>query len=156
MILPASAALMGLVDLAIGSVVLAGMMAYYGMTPSWKLLLWPVLVMHLLLLSFAIGMYLSALNVKYRDVKFVIPFLLQLWLFATPIIYPTSMIPARYQLLIALNPLTGLIEAFRAICVPGMPVDWSLLALSALLTSGILMACVAYFNVAETYFSDIV
>ncbi len=156
LILPISAALIGLVDLVIGTVVLAAMMAYYGLAPTGKVLLWPVLALVLFVQAGAIGMFLSAVNVKYRDVKFVVPFLLQLWLFATPIIYPTSLIPARYHALIALNPLTGLIEAFRAICVPGAPLNLPLLGTSVLLTAALLIACTMYFHTAEAAFSDII
>lgn len=155
-ILPASSALVGLIDFGIGSLVLAGMMAYYHMVPTWRLLFWPLLVALLMLFSFAVGVFLSALNVKYRDVKFVIPFLLQVWLFATPIIYPASMVPERFQFLIALNPLTGIIEAFRAICVPDRLIAWDMVATSAAISLAVLAVCITYFGKAEATFSDIV
>jgi|SRR5579884_756947 len=155
-ILPVTPALVGLVDFAIGLLVLVGMMIYYQVTPTWKLMLWPVLAIPLMLLAFGFGTLLSALNVKYRDVKIVIPFLLQLLLFGTPIIYPISAVPDRFRWLISLNPLTGLIDAFRTICLPGRPLDWSTLGISLGLTSGLVLISVIYFNKTEEYFSDIV
>ena len=156
LILPASSVLSGLLDLAIGSLVLLGLMAYYHIRPSWGLFLWPALVILLAFLALAIGTLLAALNVRYRDIKHAMPFVIQLWLFATPIIYPTSLIPDRLRLLIAFNPLTGLIEAFRASLLPGRQVDWQLLGISFVITS-IMLACSAmYFTRVERYFADIV
>ena len=155
-ILPASTAVAGLIDLAIGSTVLVGMLVYYRVTPSWKLLLWPVLVVLLVALAVALGMLLSALNVQYRDVKYAVPFLLQLWLFATPIIYPTSLIPERWSWLMALNPLSGVIENFRAVWAPERAVDWSGLGMSASVTAVIFALSALYFSRAEELFSDII
>jgi lipopolysaccharide transport system permease protein len=155
-ILPASTAVAGLLDLAIGSVVLIGMLAYYQVTPSWKLLLWPVLVFLLVVLGVAFGMLLSALNVQYRDVKYAVPFLLQLWLFATPIIYPASLIPERYAWLLGLNPLSGLIENFRAVWSPDRPIDWSALGVSAGVTVVVFGLSALYFSRTEATFSDII
>jgi lipopolysaccharide transport system permease protein len=155
-ILPATPVLVGLVDLLIGTLVLVGMMMYYQFAPTWKLALWPVLVVPLAFLTFAFGMLLSALNVKYRDVRYVIPFLIQLLLFATPIIYPASAIPERFQWLISLNPLTGIIEAFRAICVPDHQINWSMLGISTVLTSVLVFVSAVYFSKTEGDFSDIV
>jgi len=156
MILPASTAVAGLIDLGISTLVLVGMLVYYGIAPTWKLLLWPVLVVLLVAIAVAFGMLLSALNVQYRDVKYVVPFLLQLWLFATPIIYPKSIIPARYAWLVMLNPLSGLIEAFRAIWVPLRPIEWHTLGLSAAIIVIALSLSALYFSRAEEIFSDVV
>jgi len=154
-VLPASGALVGLVDFAIGVVILAVMIAYYHVL-SWNLLLWIPLTLLLWLFSFAVGTLLSALNVKYRDVKHAIPFLVQIWLFLTPVIYPSSSIPRRFQPLITLNPLTGIIEAFRSATVPTAPLDWGALGVSLGITLVILLGGLAYFRQAEGYFSDIV
>jgi len=115
---PAAAVLSGLVDFAISSLVLVGMMFYFHVAPSWELLLWPVLVIPLVMLALGMSMYLSSLNVKYRDIKYVIPFLTQFWLFLTPIIYPTSLIPERFRFLMYLNPMAGIIDAFRDAFLP--------------------------------------
>jgi lipopolysaccharide transport system permease protein len=108
------------------------------------------------LFSFSVGALLSALNVKYRDIKHAIPFLVQIWLFLTPVIYPSSAIPERYRLLILFNPMSGIVEAFRAATLPSAMLDWRALGISTVLTLMILLAALVYFRVAEDYFSDIV
>jgi lipopolysaccharide transport system permease protein len=155
-ILPTSAAVSGLVDFAVGFVLLLAIMGYYGIVPGWGLLLWPLLLTHLFALALGVSMILAALNVKYRDVKYTLPFLVQLWLFATPVIYPTSMIPEQYRPLLALNPLSGVIDAFRTSLVPAKPIDWQLLWISSLITLGVLGTAVIYFKRTERAFADIV
>ena len=107
-------------------------------------------------LALVISMILAALNVKYRDVKYTLPFLTQLWLFVTPVIYPTSLLPERYRLLAALNPLTGLIDAFRATLVPGKLVDWWLLGISIGFTVIAGWLSFSYFRRTERSLADIV
>ena len=156
LILPTSAAVSGLVDLGIGGLLLFGIMAYYRLAPELTLLLWPLLVVLLFGITVSVSMILAALNVKYRDVKYTLPFLVQLWLFATPVIYPTSIIPDQYRLLVGLNPLTGIIDAFRASLVPTKDVDWPLLWLSATVTLVICVVAAVYFRRTERAFADIV
>lgn len=156
MILPSSAAVSGLVDFGVGFVLLLGIMAYYGIVPGSGLLLWPLLLMHLFALALGVSMILAALNVKYRDVKYTLPFLVQLWLFATPVIYPTSMIPEQYRPLLALNPLTGIIDAFRSALVPVKSIDWQLLSVSSLITVIVLAVAIVYFKRTERAFADLV
>lgn len=156
LILPASSALTALVDFAIGSFILVAIMMYYGMWPTWKFLLWPLLVLPLSFLSLGIGIFLCALNVKYRDVKYVAGFLVQLLLFATPIIYSATLIPTRFRPFVFLNPLTGIIEAFRAASIPAKPFDWSALGVSTGVTSLILCFALIYFRKTEAEFSDII
>jgi lipopolysaccharide transport system permease protein len=155
-ILPAAAALGGLIDFFIGSLFLIGFILYYDIPVGWHCLLWPVLVLPLVLLAFGVGTFLAALNVKYRDVKYAIPFGIQLLLFMTPIIYPSSVFPARFQWLLALNPLGGLIEAFRYAVVPTYSIDWAALGLSLVTTAVILVCAVLYFKRTEKAFADIV
>ena len=154
--LPAASALGGLVDFAIAFVLLFGLMVYYGITPGFGLLLWPVLMIPLVLLALGIGMILASLNVKYRDIKYAIPFLIQTLLFVTPIIYPTSIVPERFRLLLSLNPLTGLVDAFRASALPGRTVDWRLLGLSVAISLVILAAGALYFRKTEREFADVI
>jgi len=154
-VLPASAALIGLVDFAIGVVILMLMMGWYGVL-SGRLLLWLPLTGLLGLFSLAVGAFLAALNVKYRDVKHAIPFVVQIWLFLTPVIYPTSAMPCRFKLLISLNPLSGIIEAFRAATMPSAALDWPSLGVSSALTLAALALSLAYFRRAEGKFVDIV
>ena len=155
LVLPASGALIGLVDMAIGAIILALMMAYYGVL-SWRMLLWLPLTVLLWSFCFGVGVLLSAINVKYRDVKHAIPFMVQIWLFLTPVIYPTKAIPPRFSWLLSLNPLSGIIEAFRATTVPSAPFEWSSLLLSIGATVVILIVGVTYFRRVEGYFTDIV
>jgi lipopolysaccharide transport system permease protein len=155
-ILPASAALSGLLDFLIGSAFLAAFVVYYRIPVGWNLLLWPLLVVLLFALALSVGMFLAALNVRFRDVKYAIPFGIQLWLFVSPIIYPSSMIPERYQWLLALNPVTGLIEAFRYALVPTLPIHWDLLAISAVMTSLLFIGGLVCFKRTERVFADII
>src|SRR5262245_5106164 len=155
-ILPTSAAISGLVDFAIGCILLVGLLAYYRIAPSWEMLMWPFLVIPLVTLATGVSMILAALNVRYRDVKYTLPFLIQLWLFVTPVIYPTSIIPERFRLLIALNPLCGVIDAFRASLVPLRVIDWQLLGISLVITLAVFAIGAAYFRRTERSFADIV
>lgn len=155
-ILPAAAALSNLVDFLISSVFLVGFIVYYEIPLGWNLLLWPVLVVLLMLLAFGLGTFFSALNVKYRDIKYALPFFIQLLLFATPIIYPASMIPERFQWLLALNPLSALIEVFRYVVAPNRSVDWNTLGISVAVTGVVLIAGVAYFKSTEKAMADLV
>jgi lipopolysaccharide transport system permease protein len=155
-ILPASVALSNLVDFFIASALFIGFMVYYEIHPGLNLLLWPFLVILLVLLSVSLGLFVAALNVKYRDIKYAIPFAIQLFLFATPIIYPASMVPEKYRWLVSLNPLSGVIEAFRYALVPSRTIDWGLLLFSIGITAIIFVAGVAYFKSAEKVFADIV
>jgi lipopolysaccharide transport system permease protein len=155
LILPASGALVALADMAIGAVILLGMMAFYGVL-SWRLMLWLPLTALLFAFSFGVGVVLSAVNVKYRDVKHAIPFMIQIWMFLTPVIYPTKAIPHQFRWLLALNPLSGIIEAFRATVAPSVPFDRSSLLLSIGATVLILVVGTAYFRRVEGYFTDIV
>ena len=155
-ILPAAAVLSNMVDFLISSVFLVGFIVYYKIPFGWNLLLWPVLVVLLMLLALSLGTFFAALNVKYRDIKYALPFFIQLLMFATPIIYPTSMIPERFQWLLALNPLSGLIEAFRYVAAPTQVLDWNLLTLSVAITGFLFITGVAYFKSAERAFADIV
>lgn len=154
--LPSSSVFAGVLDFAIASVVLAGMMFYYQFEPTWSLLLWPVLMVPLMLLAIGVGMILSALNVKYRDIKYTIPFMLQMWLFLSPVIYPTSEIDERYLPLMALNPVAGLINAFRATVLPTKEVDVQELAISVGLSLLVFVIGMLYFKKTERAFADII
>ena len=153
--LPAAAALGGLFDLGISSVLLVAMMIYYHVTPHWTLLLTPIIVGQTVLLVLGVGMLLAAVNVRYRDVKYTIPFLTQLGMFVTPIIYPVSFLPHRFQGWLALNPMTGVIEGFRA-CLFGRPIPWELLGCSWIVTLLVLLIGALHFRSSERVFADIV
>jgi lipopolysaccharide transport system permease protein len=155
MIIPGAAVGAGLVDFAIAFALLAGLMAYYHVAVTWSILMLPVLVALTTLLALGVGMWMSALNVKYRDIRYALPFLIQLWMFASPIIYPASLVPAKWRWVLALNPLTGIIEGFRA-ALFGRPFDWESLALSAALTLATLIYAAYDFRRMEKTFADVV
>ncbi len=154
-IMPASATFAGLLDLLVGSLFLVALMVYYHVTPPWTVLLTPIFVAQTALLVLGAGMLLAALNVRYRDVKYTIPFLTQLGLFVTPTFYPFSIVPQRYQLWLALNPMAGVIEGFRA-CLFGLPLNWTLIASSWAMTLLFLVLGGLHFRSAERVFADIV
>lgn len=153
-ILPAAVALSGLVDFGISSLLIIGLLAYFRIMPDGHLLLWPLLIVLLVMLSYGLGIILAVLTVKYRDFKYATPFFIQLGLFVTPIIYPPSIIPERYRPFLALNPLTGIIDSFRAILVPAQPVQWGLLGISAIVTVMIFAVGILYFRASEQSFAD--
>ena len=155
-ILPAAHTLSGLVDFGLSSLVIIGMLAYYGIWPDLHVLWWPVITMLLLILTYGVGLFLAALTVKYRDVKFAVPFAIQLGLFVTPIIYPVSMVPDKFRLLVLLNPLTGIIEAFRSAIFPDQRIQWELLMYSTIMTGLIVLVGEVYFRKTEKYFADLV
>lgn len=155
MIVPTAAVAAGLIDFAIGFLLLIPLMIYYQVPPSLNLLILPLLVMLLTILATALGMWLSALNVKYRDIRFALPFLIQLWMFVSPIIYPASILPAKWRWLLDLNPLTGIIEGFKS-ALFGHPFDWGSLTISAVLTLVALVYAAFSFSRVERRFADIV
>lgn len=152
-LVPLSATLSALVDFAIASLVLGGLMAWYGIVPARTAVLLLPLAALTALAATGIGMWLAALNVRYRDVQYAIPFLMQLWMFATPVVYPTSLVPPGWQPLFALNPMTGIIEAYRA-AVLGTALDWPSLGISTL-SAAVLAALGAWqFHRMEQSFAD--
>ena len=155
MIVPGAAVGAGLVDFAIGFGLLVVLMAYYGVVPGVQVLLLPVLVVQTTLLALGVGFWMSALNVKYRDIRHALPFLIQLWMFASPIIYPSSIVPAKWRWLLALNPMTGILECFRS-SLFDRPVDWLALGTSALITVSVLTYAAYDFRRVERTFADIV
>jgi lipopolysaccharide transport system permease protein len=154
--LPASAILANLLDLLIAAVFLFLLMGYYRIRPSWGLLFLPLLILQVVIFAFGGGLILAALNVKYRDIKHALPFVMQLWMFLTPIIYPISVIPQRFRVFMALNPLAGIVETARACLFPSRHVDWRLLGVSLAMTVVISMIGMAYFRHAERDFGDII
>lgn len=156
LVIPLAAVLSGLVDYIISFICMALVLAYYGMYPTWGWLVGiPVVTCWILLLSSGVSFWLGALNVKYRDVGHIIPFLIQVWMFATPILYSWSVIPERFQVWIKLNPMVGLIEAFRAILF-SRTVDVSNIGISILITMIIFVSGMIYFAKTERSFADII
>jgi len=155
-IIPCAAVGAGLVDFAIAFAVLAGLMAFYGVGVTPSLLMLPALVLLVTLFALGVGMWLSALNVKYRDIRYVMPFLLQMWMFASPVIYPPTFVPQRWRWLLALNPMTGIVDGFRAAIFGRNGFDWGALAASAAITLALLAYSSYAFRRMEKSFADIV
>jgi len=156
LIIPAGAVAAGLVDLALAFVIQIALMIYYGVHVTWAITMLPVLVLLATLLALGVGMWLSALNVKYRDVRYAIPFVIQLWMFASPIIYPVSMLPEKWRWVLMLNPLTGIVQNFRIALFGTLPFEWKSLGVSALITFVVLIYSVYSFRRMERHFADII
>jgi lipopolysaccharide transport system permease protein len=155
-VLPLSAVVSGLVDFAIGFVVLFVVTAIYGIKPTLAALCLPVLLLLAVLTALAVGLWVSALNALYRDVRYVVPFLVQFWMFASPVAYPASLVPSRWRWLYGLNPMTGVIEGFRwALTGHGRPPDLVLFA-SAGMVLVMLVGGLLYFNKMESTIADVV
>jgi lipopolysaccharide transport system permease protein len=156
LIIPASASLAGLLDFFIAMLVMGAMMIYYQFVPSIGILLFPFLVGLTFLCAVGVGLWLSALNVQYRDIRYVIPFLVQLWMFVSPVIYPISMVPQKYQWLLALNPMGGVIEAYRASLLGHIPINWSMLGISTAIIIILFLSGLYYFRRMEKTFADVI
>jgi len=154
--IPSAAVGAGLVDLAIAFVILVGLMIYYSVVVTWGILMLPVLVLLTTLLAVGVGTWLSALNVKYRDIRFALPFLIQIWMFVSPIIYPPSFVPEKWRWLLALNPLTGIIDSFRVSLFSHREFNWGMLAISTVITLALLAYSAYAFWRMEENFADIV
>ncbi len=154
-IIPIASIGSGLLDFVIAFCLLIVMMVYYGVGFSLNLLMIPFLVLLTAMLAIGLGMWMSALNVKYRDVRYALPFMIQLLMFATPIIYPISIVPEKYRFVFSLNPLAGQIEAYRS-AVFGRPFDWTALAISTFLTIAILFYAAYTFRRMESSFADVI
>ena len=156
MIIPMAAVGSGLVDFAVAFVILAGLMVYYGVGVTWAVLMLPPLVVLTTLLAAGVGMLLSAVNVKYRDVRYAVPFLMQLWMFASPIIYPSTMLPEKWRWVLMLNPLTGIIENFRVALFRHKDFDWPALGVSAAIAVVLFVYSAYSFRRMEKSFADII
>jgi lipopolysaccharide transport system permease protein len=154
-IIPAAAVIAGLLDFAIAFILLVPMLLYHRPGYGWGVLLLPFFVLLATMLALAVGMLIAALNVKYRDVRYALPFLIQLWMFASPVIYPSSLIPQKWKLFLALNPMTGIIEGFRASLFGG-DLDWTLIAVATVLTTILLPSAALIFRRVEDSFADII
>ena len=121
-----------------------------------EILLFPFLVGLTFLCAVGVGMWLSALNVEYRDIRYVIPFLIQLWMFVSPVIYPVSLVHEKYRWLLALNPMGGVINAFRASLLGHNPIDWFLLGVSSFIIFVLFLSGLYYFRRMEKTFADVV
>lgn len=155
LLIPAAAVAAGVVDFAISLLFLFGMMFYYKVLPTWQLGMLPALVLLLIALALATSFWTSALNVRYRDIRYALPFAIQMGMFVTPVIYPASLVPEKWKWLLYLNPLTGIIEGFRSSLL-GMPFNWAALGVSLAFTVVALVISAFIFRRMESYFADLV
>lgn len=155
MIIPASAVLAALVDFAIAFVLLGFLMAWHRIPPTVSVFMLLPLIALVTLLALGLGMLLAGMTVKYRDFRFALPFLIQVWMFATPVIYPASLVPEKWRWAMALNPLTGIIEGFRS-ALFARPFDWNSLAFSAVFTIFMLIYAAYSFRRQERIFADLI
>jgi len=155
LLMPVSGILSPLVDFAIAFVILILMMAYYGFVPTIAIVLLPAFILLAIMTSLSVGLWFSALNVKYRDFQYTIPFLIQLWLFASPVVYPASMLPESWQFIYALNPMVGVIEGFRWALLGTNP-PGAMILVSASVVVLLLVGGLFYFKKMEQHFADVV
>ncbi len=160
LIVPATAATAGLIDLAIATVILIGMMAYYGIMPHLiGLLILPGLLIITILSSLGIGLFLASLNIKYRDVRFALPFFIQILMYVTPVIYPVQMLdnyPIMKELMLWLNPISGVVTNARSGLLGQGTVDFNILGISLFMSILYFVVGLYYFRSTERYFADIV
>ena len=154
-LVPAASVAAGLVDLTFGYVILIGLMVYHGLPIGVGFLLIPLVIIILTILAIGIGTWFAAMNVAYRDVRYVLSFGIQLLMFVTPIIYPLSLVPERWRFVVELNPLTGIIEAHRAILFQ-RPINWAPLGMSAVVTVVMLAYSIYAFRNVERKFADVI
>ena len=155
MFIPAASVGAGLIDLAVAFLLLIVLCFYYQVPLTFNLLLLPLFVFLMALLALGIGLLSAAVTVKYRDLRHALPFIIQLWMFASPVIYPTSIVPERWQWLVTFNPMAGIIEGFRA-CLTGSSFDWLHVSIAAVITATLLVCSAYIFRHFEQTFADVV
>ncbi len=153
---PISTVLSGVVDFALAFVVLLGMMLWFGIVPTLAILWLPIFLLLALVTSLGVGLWLSAMNVQFRDVRYVVPFLTQFWLFATPIAYPSSLLPEAWRTVYALNPMVGVVEGFRWALLGTNTAPGPMIVVSSVAALAILVSGAFYFRRMEKTFADVV
>ena len=156
LVIPVAGVLAGLVDFAIAFSVLIILLLSYGIHPTWTVATLPLFVLLAILTALAVGLWLSALNVQYRDVRYTVGFLTQLWLFLSPVAYPSSLVPERWRPLYGLNPMAGVVEGFRWALLGKTPAPGAMLAVSVLVVILLLAGGLFYFRRMENSFADVI
>lgn len=156
-ILPAASIVVAFIDFLFAILIFAGVIAYYRFMPHFQgLLLLPLLFFITILAVLGLGFFLAALNVKYRDIRYILPFFIQLLMFVSPVIYPVSIVPKSYHWVLALNPMTGVIETFKAGFLGIMPINWTTFGISATVSVIFFILGLWYFLKTEKTFADII
>ena len=156
LIIPLSAAVAPLVDFAVAFVILLAMMAWFGIAPTWGVLAMPLFLLLALATAVAVGLWLSALDVRYRDVGYTIPFVIQIWMYVSPVAYPVSLMPESWRVLYSLNPMAGVIEGFRWALLGQGTLDFGVIAASTVMVMALLLGGIVYFRQMERTFADVV
>jgi lipopolysaccharide transport system permease protein len=156
LMMPIAAVAVGVIDFTVAFAVLLGMMAYYGIVPGLQALTVPVWVLLAIATALGIGFWLSALNVKYRDIRYTLPFLSQIWLFATPVAYPTSIVPEAWRPVFAINPMVGVVDGFRWALLGTAESPGVTVAISSLVVLIVMVGGLYYFRRTERTFADMV
>lgn len=155
LIFPMTPVLSKLVDFGISLIILLGMLVYYRITPTWNLLLFPLFVILMMCIPAAIGMWLSSLAIRFRDVKFAMPLIIRMLMYTAPIVYSASAIPEKYRIVYSLNPIVGAIEGFRA-CLLGTPIHWQYIYPGIITAIILLISGTLYFKRMERIFVDVI
>lgn len=156
LIVPLSAAVAPLVDFGVAFFVLVGMMLWFGFAPTWGVLALPVFLLLTLLTALSVGLWLSALNARYRDVHHTIPFLIQFWMYASPVAYPASLVPYRWRLLYNINPMAGVIEGFRWALLGKENPDFQAMSIGVVIVTALFLGGLVYFRRIERTLADVV
>ena len=156
LVVPISAVISGGVDFVLAFVVLLGMMFFYGVVPTWNVVWLPLLLLLALVTSLGVGLWLTAMNVQFRDVRYAVPFLVQAWMFATPIAYPSSLLDEPWRTLYGINPMAGVVEGFRWALLGTETAPGPIIIVSTLVAVGLLISGAYYFRRMEKTFADVV
>lgn len=156
MIIPIAPILAGVVDFFIALFVLFAMMLYYGIHFTPYILAFPFLLILMMMIATGMGMWLAALNAQYRDIKYTVPFMIQFWMYASPIVYSSSIIPEQYRVWYGLNPMAGIIEGFRSILLGSVAFPFKMILLSTIISILIFVSGAMYFRRMEQYFADVI
>ena len=156
LVIPLATVLAGVVDFALSFAVLLGLMAFYGVAPTINLLWMPLFLLLAFITSLGVGLWMSALNVKYRDVRYIVPFIIQIWMFSTPIVYPSSLLPLPWRTIYGINPMVGVVEGFRWALLGSNTAPGFMIAVSSTAALLILIGGAFYFRHMEKGFADIV
>jgi lipopolysaccharide transport system permease protein len=151
-----TAVMTGLLDFAIAFLILLGMMVFYGIMPTIAIFTLPFFILLTIATALGLGLWLAALNVQYRDIGFVLPFLSQIWLFVTPIAYPSSLVPEKWRAIYGLNPMAGVVEGFRWALLGKSQAPGMMLAISVIVVIALLLGGIFFFRNREDTFSDVI
>ena len=155
-IIPASVVLSKLVDFLIAGLIIGALMAWYGIAPTIWIVITPLFVLMVMSASLGLGLMLTALAVQFRDIRYFVTFGMQGLIYGSPVVYPASILPEKYQIYYAINPMTGVIEGMRSAFLGSSPMPWDLIGMSALSSVVLLIAGVSYFSRSERHFADVV